>query len=80
MLTDFGVVAGNSPAAPNPASFVFAANGTDEVLVRFTNTNLNSAGAGGTFALVNGFQITPEPSTATLLGASPALILLRRRR
>ena len=65
--------------APNPASFSFTANGTQNVHVRFTNAKTGTTGGNDTFALINGFQIIPEPSTALLCCIGVFLIMRRRR-
>lgn len=80
-FNDFDIVdktTNTNVGAPNPASFSFTANGTQDVHVRFTNS-VAGAGTNNNFALINGFQIVPEPSAA-LLSCLGVLLLLRRRR
>jgi hypothetical protein len=61
-LIGFAVVNGNSASAPNPATFRFTANGSQDVVIRFTNTASGGTPPNsGTLTVVNGFQIESIP-------------------
>lgn len=84
-VDDLDIVDGTTDGftgAPNPASFSFTANGTDDVQVRFTNDLSNGGGAGNVnFLVVNGFEfaLVPEPGTLALLGLCGVMMIKRRR-
>ena len=81
-VDDFGIVdnvADGNVGAPNPATFSFTANGTDDVQVRFTN--VSGGGSASDFALLNGFQVVvPEPGSLIFVGLGSFALLGRRRR
>lgn len=75
-FNDFDIVDNGTDGnvgAPNPATFSFTSNGTDDIHIRFTNDKVGTLGDNNTFALVNGFQIgpgvPPPPSTITYIDA-----------
>lgn len=79
-IEEHRIVNGSSTLAPNPATFSFTSNGVDDIHIRFTNVEVDPNTNSTIFALVNGFQIIPEPSTALLAGVFFGALLLRRHR
>ncbi len=84
---DFDIVDGDVDlfaGAPNPATFQFTSDGTNDVWIRFTN-DLSNGGGDGTenFVVVNGFRIesasapTPDPEiTSFSVSGSSATVVM----
>lgn len=70
-------VPGQFASAPAEATFNFTSTGAD-IQIRFTNTA--SSNSSEAFALVNGFEIIPEPASLILLGLGSVLMLGWRKR
>jgi hypothetical protein len=65
--------------APNPLTFSFVSNGSDDIIVRYSNLETASR---RNYVVVNGFEVSavPEPGTLVLFGIALAAISLTRLR
>ncbi|MDT8388890.1 MAG: PEP-CTERM sorting domain-containing protein [Lentisphaeria bacterium] len=85
VFSNFDIVDGDTDlfvGAPNPALFLFTSNGTDDVWIRFTNSDPGGGDGSTNFVVVNGFQLIeiPEPSTMLMAGLGLTGVCFRRRR
>ncbi len=77
-IASFDIVDGRDEdffaGAPNPATFNFTTNGSDDVIIRYSNLETESR---RNYVVVNGFEINaiPEPASLALIGVASACVL-----